>query len=146
MLYADKRNCPAWWTVMPANLNLSILVVDDSPNTIRLTRDLLRKLGYKDVGMANGGNSALDMMRANNYDFVICEWNMEPMTGYELLRHMRTAIGRIPFILMAAQPRIENVEAAREAGASGFIAKPFSAATLKAKVDAAMVSRYLIDD
>jgi two-component system, chemotaxis family, chemotaxis protein CheY len=131
---------------MPANLNLSILVVDDSLNTIRFIRDMLRKLGYKDVGMANGGNSALDMMRTNNYDLVICEWNMEPMTGYELLRRMHTAIGRIPFILMAAQPRIENVEAARDAGASGFIAKPFKAATLRAKIDAAIVSRYFIDD
>ncbi len=132
---------------MSVNLNLSILVVDNSPNAIRFTRDLLRKLGYKNIGLANGGNSALDMMRARNYDLVICEWNMEPMTGYELLRHMHTAVGRIPFILMAAQPRIENVEAARDAGASGFIAKPFKAATLKAKIDAAIVvSRYFIDD
>jgi two-component system, chemotaxis family, chemotaxis protein CheY len=146
MLYADSAIALLCGQVMPANLNLSILVVDDSPNTIRFTRDVLRKLGYKDVGMANGGNSALDMMQANNYDLVICEWNMEPMTGYELLRLVRTAIGRIPFILMAAQPRIENVEAARRAGASGFIAKPFNAATLKAKVDAAMVSRHFIDD
>ena len=131
---------------MLANVNLSILIVDDSPNTIRFTRDMLRKLGYRNVGIANGGNAALDMMRAHNYDLLICEWNMEPMTGYELLRHLRTAIGRIPFILMTAHPRIENVEAARDAGASGFIAKPFNAATLKAKVDAAMVSKYLIDD
>jgi len=132
---------------MSVNLNLAILVVDDSPNTLRFTRGVLRKLGYKDVGMANGGNSALDMMRANSYDLVICEWNMEPMTGYELLKHMHTAIGRIPFLLMAAQPRIENVEAGRDAGASGFIAKPFKAATLKAKIDAAMVvSRYFVDD
>ena len=131
---------------MPANLNLSILVVDGSPNTLRFTRDTLRKLGYKDVGLASGGNLALDMMRANNYDLVLCEWNMEPMTGYELLRHMHTAIGQIPFILMATQPRIENVEAARDAGASGFMAKPFTAATLNAKIDAAMVSRYFTDE
>jgi two-component system chemotaxis response regulator CheY len=85
------------------------------------------------------------MMGANNFDLVICEWNMEPMTGYELLRHMHTAIGRIPFILMAAQPRIENVGAARDAGASG--SKPFDAATLGAKIDAAMVaSRNFTDD
>jgi two-component system, chemotaxis family, chemotaxis protein CheY len=132
---------------MHANLNLSLLVVDNSLNTLRFTRGILRKLGYKDVAMANGGSSALDMMRANNYDLILCEWNMEPMTGYEVLRRMHTAIGRIPFILMASQPRIENVEAARDAGASGFIAKPFNAATLKAKIDAAIVvSRYFVDD
>jgi two-component system, chemotaxis family, chemotaxis protein CheY len=134
---------------MPAistNLNLSILVVDDSLHALRVTRDMLRKLRYDNIDLANGGSSALDMMRENNYDLVICEWNMEPMTGYELLRRMHSAIGRIPFLLMAAQPRVEYVEAARDAGASGFIARPFKAATLKAKIDAAMVSRYFIDD
>jgi len=134
---------------MPAiltNLNLSILVVDDSLNALRVTRGMLRKLGYDNVALANGGNTALDMMRENNYDLVICEWNMKPMTGYELLRRMHTAIGRIPFLLMAAQPRLENVEAARDAGASGFIARPLNAATLKAKIDAAMASRYFMDD
>ena len=134
---------------MPAistNLNLSILVVDDSLHALRVTRDMLRKLRYDNIDLANGGSSALDMMRENNYDLVICEWNMEPMTGYELLRRMHSVIGRIPFLLMAAQPRVENVEAARDAGASGFIARPFKAATLKAKIDAAMVSRYFIDD
>ncbi len=123
---------------MPANLNLSVLVVDNSPTTIRITQDALRKLGYENVDMANGGNSALDMMRTKKYDLVISDWNMEPMTGYELLRHMRTAIGEIPFILMAASARIDNVKAAKKAGASGFIAKPFNLATLKAKIDAAV--------
>lgn len=131
---------------IPTNLYLSILVVDDSLNALRVTRDMLRKLRYDNIGLANGGHSALDMMRENAYDLVICEWNMEPMTGYELLRRMHSVIGRIPFLLMAAQPRVENVEAARDAGASGFIARPFKAATLKAKIDAAMVSRYFTDD
>ena len=129
---------------MLANLNLSILVVDDSPTTVRITRDALRKLGYENVDMAYGGNSALDMMRTKKYDLVISDWNMEPMTGYELLKRVRTAIGQIPFILMAASARIENVKAAKKAGASGFIAKPFNPATLKAKIDAAFGPHMLM--
>jgi two-component system chemotaxis response regulator CheY len=131
---------------IPTNLNLSILVVDDSLNALRAIRDMLRKLRYYNIGLANGGHSALDMLRENNYDLVICEWNMKPMTGYELLRRMHTRIGRIPFLLMTAQPRVENVEAARDAGARGLIARPFKAATLKAKIDAAIVSTYFTDD
>jgi two-component system, chemotaxis family, chemotaxis protein CheY len=78
-------------------VNPSILIVDDSLATVRFTRDMLRKIGYRNVGIASGGNAALDMMRDHNYDLVICEWNMETMTGYELLRHVRTAaIGRSP--------------------------------------------------
>jgi two-component system, chemotaxis family, chemotaxis protein CheY len=122
---------------MPANLNLSILVVDDSPITIRITQDALRDLGYINVATANGGNTAIEMMRTKRYDLVISDWKMEPMTGYELLKHVRTAIGQTPFILMEAQPHIDNVMAAKKAGASGFIAKPLNAMTLKAKIDAA---------
>jgi two-component system, chemotaxis family, chemotaxis protein CheY len=131
---------------MTANSKPSILVVDDSPTTTRITRDTLRRLGYENVDMANGGNSAFDMMRTNNYDLVISDWNMEPMTGYELLRHMRIAFGQIPFILMTAHARIEDVKAAKKAGATGFIVKPFSPATLKAKIDAALVGTHLIED
>jgi two-component system chemotaxis response regulator CheY len=131
---------------MPADLNLSILVVDDSPTTMRITRDVLLKLGYENVDVANGGNTALDMMRTKSYDLVISDWRMEPMTGYDLLKHVRTGIGPIPFILMAAKIRIEEVTAAKKAGASGFIVKPFNPATLKAKIDAAWVSTHLIDD
>jgi two-component system, chemotaxis family, chemotaxis protein CheY len=123
--------------ILLADLNLSILVVDDPPITIRTTRDALRKLGYEDVDVASGGNTALEMMGTKSYDLVISDWKMEPMTGYDLLRHTRTAIGQIPFILMVAQTRIEDVKAAKKAGASGMIVKPFNPATLKAKIDAA---------
>jgi two-component system, chemotaxis family, chemotaxis protein CheY len=131
---------------VPANLNLSILVVDDSPITIRITQDALRELGYVDVATASGGNTALEMMRTKRYDLVICDWKMEPMTGYDLLKHVRTAIGQTPFILMAAQVHIEYVKAAKKAGASGFIAKPLNAMALKAKIDAALDATHGIED
>ncbi len=132
--------------VMTADLNVSILVVDDSPTTIRITRDALHDLGYKNVGMANGGNTALEMMRTKKYDLVISDWNMEPMTGYELLKYVRTSVGQIPFILMAAKVRIENVKAAKKAGANDFIAKPINPVTLKAKIDAVFADKHVIED
>jgi two-component system chemotaxis response regulator CheY len=83
---------------MTANLNISILVVDDSPTTIRITRDTLRNLGYENVDTANGCNSALEKMRIKTYGLVISDWNMEPMTGLDLLRYVRTGLDQIPFI------------------------------------------------
>jgi two-component system chemotaxis response regulator CheY len=104
--------------------------------TIRITRDALRNIGYDDIDEANGGNTALEKMGTKRYGLVISDWNMEPMTGLDLLRHIRTGLGEIPFIIMAAAAHIEDVMAAKKAGANGFIVNPFSESTMKAKIDA----------
>jgi two-component system chemotaxis response regulator CheY len=127
---------------MTPDLDLSILIVDESPTAIRITRDALRKLGYENVDVANGGNNALEKMRIKNYDLVISDWSVGPMTDYELLRHVHTALGETPpFVLMAGEARIENVKAAKKAGGSDFIIKPFNAVTLKAKIDAVFADK-----
>ena len=130
---------------MTANLNISILVVDDSPTTIRITRDTLRNLGYENVDTANGCNSALEKMRIKTYGLVISDWNMEPMTGLDLLRYVRTGLDQIPFILMAAEAHVEDVIVAKKAGVNGFIVKPFSAATMKAKIDAVLADSVMVE-
>ncbi|MGA7432853.1 MAG: response regulator [Xanthobacteraceae bacterium] len=130
---------------MTANLNMSILVVDDSRTTIRITKDMLRNLGYENVDTANGGNSALEKMRTNAYGLVISDWNMEPMTGLDLLRHVRTGLGQTPFILMTAEAHVEDVIVAKRAGVNGFIVKPYSAATMKAKIDAVLAESVMVE-
>jgi two-component system chemotaxis response regulator CheY len=130
---------------MSADLNMSILVVDDSPTTIRITKDALRNLGYANVDIANGGNSALEKMRIKAYDLVISDWNMEPMTGLDLLRYVRTGLDQTPFILMTAEVHVENVIVAKKAGVNGLIVKPFSAATMKAKIDAVLADSVMVE-
>jgi two-component system chemotaxis response regulator CheY len=130
---------------MTPNLNMSILLVDDSPTTIRITRDTLRNLGYEDVDIANGGNSALEKMPSKLYGLVISDWNMEPMTGLDLLRYVRAGLDQTPFILMTAEAHANDVIAAKTAGVSGFIVKPFSAATMKAKIHAVLAAGVMVE-
>jgi two-component system, chemotaxis family, chemotaxis protein CheY len=130
---------------MSADLNMSILVVDDSPTTIRITKDALRNLGYANVDIANGGNSALEKMRIKAHDLVISDWNMEPMTGLDLLRYVRTGLDQTPFILMTAEAHVENVIVAKKAAVNGLIVKPFSAATMKAKIDAVLADSVMVE-
>lgn len=130
---------------MIAKLDMSILVVDNSPTTIRITKDTLRNLGYENVDTANGGNSALEKMRIKAYDLVISDWNMEPMTGLDLLRYVRTGLDQTPFILMTAEAHVEDVIAAKKAGVNSFIVKPFSAATMRAKIDAALAQSVMVE-
>jgi two-component system chemotaxis response regulator CheY len=136
---------PCRVNAMSADLNMSILVVDDSPTTIRITKDVLRNLGYENVDIANGGNSALEKMRIKAYDLVISDWNMEPMTGLDLLRYVRTGLDQTPFILMTAEAHVENVIVAKKAAVNGLIVKPFSAATMKAKIDAVLADSVMVE-
>ena len=131
---------------MTADLKIPILVVDDSPTMLRITHDVLRNLCYENIDQANGGFAALESMRAKRYDLAISDWNMEPITGYDLLRQMRCNpfLGQIPFIMVTGSAQIENVIAAKKAGVSNFIVKPFSAATMKAKIDAVFAGRPLV--
>jgi two-component system chemotaxis response regulator CheY len=115
-----------------------VLVVDDYKTMIRIIRNLLKQLGFVNVDEASDGSSALGMMREKQYGLVISDWNMEPMTGYELLREVRADdhLSRTPFIMVTAESKTDNVIAAKKAGVNNYIVKPFNAATLKAKIDA----------
>jgi two-component system chemotaxis response regulator CheY len=105
---------------------------------IRIIRNLLKQLGFEDVDDAADGSAALGKLKAKKYGLVISDWNMEPMTGYELLREVRSddQLRTTPFIMVTAESKTENVIAAKKAGVNNYIVKPFNAQTLKSKIDA----------
>jgi len=123
---------------MAVDHSMPVLIVDDYKTMIRIIRNLLKQLGFANVDEAGDGSAALDMMRQKDYGLVISDWNMEPMTGYELLREVRAddRLSRTPFIMVTAESKTDNVVAAKKAGVNNYIVKPFNAATLKAKIDA----------
>jgi len=123
---------------MALDPSMPVLVVDDYNTMIRIIRNLLRQIGFADVDDASNGAAALDKMRAKRYGLVISDWNMEPMTGYDLLQQVRSdpGIGGTPFIMVTAESKTENVIAAKKAGVNNYIVKPFNAQTLKAKIEA----------
>ncbi len=123
---------------MALDATMPILVVDDYKTMIRIIRNLLKQLGFDDVDEAADGSEALTKMRAKKYGLVISDWNMEPMTGYELLKEVRgdTSLSKTPFIMVTAESKTENVIAAKKAGVDNYIVKPFNAQTLKSKIDA----------
>lgn len=123
---------------MALDLKMPVLVVDDYNTMIRIIRNLLKQLGFEEVDEASDGTAALARLREKSYGLVISDWNMEPMTGYALLQEMRAdpALSRIPFIMVTAESKTENVIAAKKAGVSNYIVKPFNAQTLKNKIDA----------
>jgi two-component system chemotaxis response regulator CheY len=123
---------------MTVDPSLPILVVDDYNTMIRIIRNLLRQLGFEDVDDAPDGSIALSKMHIKRYGLVISDWNMEPMTGYELLKQVRSdpKISATPFIMVTAESKTENVIAAKQAGVNNYIVKPFNADTLKNKIEA----------
>ena len=123
---------------MAANQTIQILVVDDYRTMIRIIRNLLKQIGYEHVDEATDGSEALTKMRGKRYGLIISDWNMEPMTGYELLKEVRADPGltKTPFIMVTAESKTENVIAAKKAGVNNYIVKPFNAQTLKNKIDA----------
>lgn len=127
---------------MSADVAMPILVVDDYKTMIRIIRNLLKQLGFEDVDEAADGTEALGKMRERKYGLVISDWNMEPMTGYELLKEVRsdTTLARTPFIMVTAESKTENVIAAKKAGVNNYIVKPFNAQTLKSKIDAVFLA------
>ena len=124
--------------MMPADISMPILVVDDYKTMVRIIRNLLKQLGFDHVDDAADGSEALTKMRQKKYGLVISDWNMEPMTGYELLKEVRgdSLLSRTPFIMVTAESKTENVVAAKKAGVDNYIVKPFNAQTLKSKIDA----------
>jgi len=125
---------------MAVDLNMPILIVDDYKTMLRIIRNLLKQLGFNNVDEASDGSEALGKMRAKQYGLVISDWNMEPMTGIQLLREVRAdaALQNTPFIMITAESKTENVIAAKQAGVSNYIVKPFNAATLKAKMSSVL--------
>ncbi|MGB7259881.1 MAG: response regulator [Pseudolabrys sp.] len=123
---------------MAVDLSMPVLVVDDYSTMIRIIRNLLRQLGFEEIDDATDGTAALAKMRVRHYGLVISDWNMEPMTGYDLLREVRADpnLAQVPFIMVTAESKTENVIAAKKAGVSNYIVKPFNATTLKSKIEA----------
>ena len=123
---------------MSLNLSIPILVVDDYQTMIRILRNLLKQIGFQDVDDASDGTTALAKLKQKRYGLVISDWNMEPMTGYELLKEVRSDPGltKTPFIMVTAESKTENVIAAKKAGVNNYIVKPFNAQTLKTKIEA----------
>jgi two-component system, chemotaxis family, chemotaxis protein CheY len=125
-------------TAMAIDPSIPVLVVDDNATTIRIIRKLLLQLGFVNVDDACDGAAALAKMHVKHYGLVISDWNMAPMTGYELLNAVRgdPRLMRTPFIMVTAESKVENVVAASKAHVSNYILKPFDAKMLKAKIDA----------
>jgi two-component system chemotaxis response regulator CheY len=123
---------------MAVDTAMSILVVDDYNTMIRIIRNLLKQIGFENVDDATDGSSALAKMREKPYDLVISDWNMAPMTGYELLREIRSdpALKEARFIMITAESKTDNVIAAKKAGVDNYIVKPFNAQTLQHKIQA----------
>jgi len=128
---------------MAVDVSMPVLVVDDYSTMIRIIRNLLKQLGFENVDDASDGTAALEKMRAQKYGLIISDWNMEPMTGYELLQKVRgdRDLCETPFIMITAESKTENVIAAKKAGVNNYIVKPFNAQTLKGKIEAVFEDR-----
>ena len=125
---------------MSVDMNMNILIVDDYKTMLRIIRNLLKQLGFNNVDEATDGSMALQKLRDKDYGLVISDWNMEPMTGIQLLREVRadSKLKSLPFIMITAKSKTENVVAAKEAGVNNYIVKPFNAATLKTKLSSVL--------
>jgi two-component system chemotaxis response regulator CheY len=132
---------------MAVDLSMPVLVVDDYNTMVRIIRNLLRQLGFEHIDEASDGSAALAKMRERKYGLVISDWNMEPMTGYALLQEVRSDpdLSMTPFIMVTAESKTENVIAAKKAGVSNYIVKPFNAQTLRTKIDAVFTDVVLLD-
>ena len=121
---------------MAVDKSMNVLIVDDYNTMLRIMRNLLKQLDFNSVVDASDGAQALQILRDQDIGLVISDWNMEPMTGIQLLREVRAddKLKHIPFIMITAESKSENVIAAKEAGVSNYIVKPFNAETLKSKM------------
>jgi two-component system chemotaxis response regulator CheY len=120
--------------------NTPVLIVDDYKTMLRIIRNLLKQLDIENVEEATDGQEALAKLRAGNFGLVISDWNMAPMTGLDLLKEVRAdaKLKSTPFIMITAESKTENVVAAKQAGVSNYIVKPFNAETLRDKIEKVM--------
>lgn len=125
---------------MSVDKNMPILIVDDYKTMLRIIKNLLAQLGFKNVEEATDGKMALEKLEQKEYKLVISDWNMEPMSGLELLKTIRASdnMKDLPFIMITAETKTDNVIVAKEAGVNNYIIKPFNAATLKTKLSAVL--------
>jgi two-component system chemotaxis response regulator CheY len=121
---------------MSLNKNMRVVIVDDYTTMLRILRNLLRQLEINNVEEATDGDTAFQLIQKAPPDLIISDWNMVPVTGLELLRRVRAdaKTKHIPFIMVTAESKTENVVAAKQAGVSNYIVKPFNADTLRAKI------------
>ncbi|MCA1946270.1 MAG: chemotaxis response regulator CheY [Desulfovibrio sp.] len=122
---------------MPADTKLRILVVDDFSTMRRIIKNILRQLGFNNIEEADDGSTAWEMLNKGGIDFIISDWNMPTMTGIELLRKVRASeeFQDLPFLMVTAEAQQKNVIEAVQAKVSNYIVKPFTAETLKQKID-----------
>lgn len=118
--------------------NLQVLIVDDHKTMLRIVRNILGQVGIENVDEATDGTEALKLLVNKKYDLIISDWNMMPMTGLELLQYVRTDNTynhkKVPFIMVTAESKPENVMEARKAGVDNYIVKPFNAETMESKI------------
>lgn len=128
---------------MIADPAMPILVVDDYQTMVRIISNLLKQIGFTNVDEASNGAEAFEKIQTREYGLIISDWNMQPVTGFELLQKVKAdpATAGTPFIMVTAESKTDNVIAARKAGVSSYIVKPFNAQTLKAKIDAVFAAR-----
>lgn len=122
---------------MSSSRAMSVLIVDDYKTMLRIIKNLLKQIDFTSVDEATDGAEALAKLRQGSYGLVISDWNMQPMTGLELLQEVRadSRLRATPFIMVTAESKAENVVAAKQAGVSNYIVKPFNAETLRDKID-----------
>jgi two-component system chemotaxis response regulator CheY len=130
---------------MALDFSMPVLVVDDYRTMVRIIHNLLRQVGFSDLDDAADGATALEKLRSRRYGLVISDWNMEPMTGYDLLQTIRAdeELTDTPFIMITAESKTANVLAAKQAGVSNYIVKPFNAQTLKSKIESIFVDNKI---
>jgi len=116
---------------------MKILIVDDFPTMRRIIRNLLKDLGFENVDEAEDGAMALEKLRNGNFEFVVSDWNMPNMDGLDMLKNIRAdpALSKLPVLMVTAEAKKENIIAAAQAGANGYVVKPFTAATLEEKLN-----------
>lgn len=119
------------------NKNMKILIVDDFSTMCRIVKNLLRDLGFNNTQEADDGLTALPMLKKGGFDFVVTDWNMPGMQGIDLLKNIRAdaELKHLPVLMITAEAKREQIIEAAQAGVNGYIVKPFTAATLKEKLD-----------
>ncbi|MGM0537390.1 MAG: chemotaxis response regulator CheY [Pseudomonadota bacterium] len=120
-----------------ASKDMSILVVDDFPTMRRIVRSLLKELGFTNVEEAEDGQDALNKLSSGNFEFVVSDWNMPNLDGLEMLKQIRadSTLKDLPVLMVTAEAKKENIIAAAQAGANGYVVKPFTSATLEEKLN-----------
>ncbi|MEM7291857.1 MAG: chemotaxis response regulator CheY [Pseudomonadota bacterium] len=119
------------------NKDMKILVVDDFSTMRRIVKNLLKDLGFQNMEEADDGNTAFPLLKSGGFDFLVTDWNMPGMTGIDLLKKVRAdeELAELPVLMVTAESKREQIVEAAQAGVNGYVVKPFTAITLKEKID-----------